>query len=1145
MRVTRAPYAANILTGLLLLMAAVLLPAGAVFAAYDVTISGNSSINGAWSGGSPDVWTPSGTGANVSVGEIRTRLNGGINVEISTGGAGSAGGNIDFNAVTTWNAGVLTLTAQKDITINAIMTVSAPAGLSMNYGAQGGIKVGLAPGEGQGYIGRVDFPGRSGKGFLTINGENYTVIKTLGVEGSATTLDLQGISGDLAGKYALGANIDASATAAGWNQNSGFEPLGDNISPFTGVFDGLGHTINGLKIDRSYDKWVGLFGYTAATTVLRNLGLAGGSLNGQDSVGGLAGYAAGLISNCYNSGLRVDGSDTAGGLVGINSATITDSYSTGTVNSTTAPGGLVGDNLDGSISYSYATGNVIGTDYVGGLVGYNTGLLLNSYARGIVFGNQQVGGLVGRNDLGFVLSDISDSYATGFVNGMTDVGGLVGWNDDPTSVNAGFWDTLTSNQTASDGGMGKTTAEMKQLATFVAAGWDISANESSTSVWRMIEGQSYPQLRRFVPPLSTAISKTATSITTSSATLNGTVNARYADTTVRFEYGPTAAYGASLAAIPASVLVGSGDTPVNVPISGLTAAKTYHYRVVATNSLGTVYGDDVIVVADKVLATVTLGDLNHTFDGSAKNAAAATNPSGKIVIITYNGSATPPTNAGSYAVIATISDSYYQGSATGTLTIAKAAATVALTGLSQTFDGSTKAVVATTAPAGLSTVIKYNGSETVPTLAGSYTVVATITDGNYSGSASGTLIIAKATPSVTWAAPAAMYLGSTLSGIQLNATSNASGSFVYTPAAGTVMNTIGTQTLSAAFTPADAANYNNATASASITVNSKLNPVITWAAPAAIAYGNALSDTQLNATASVAGAFSYTPASGAVLSAGSQTLTVTFTPADTLTYNTATKTVSLTVNKTAATITLSGLIASYDGSAKSVSATTSPAGKTVAITYDGSSTAPSAAGSYAVLATIIDANYSGSTFGTLVIALPTLTVAVTANGTQSTGIGGTVTSSPSGISCNNSVGGGPVVICTNSFSGTVNLYATPSALSVFGGWGGGECSGTGVCSVTINGDKTVTATFNQATLLQINGTAYPTLQSAYNAANQGAVVQMLDNTVAGTLDANRGVTVKLKGGYDTGYKNNAGTTAVSAPLIVRLGTVEIDRIVVK
>ena len=76
----------------------------------------------------------------------------------------------------------------------------------------------------------------------------------------------------------------------------------------------------------------------------------------------------------------------------------------------------------------------------------------------------------------------------------------------------------------------------------------------------------------------------------------------------------------------------------------------------------------------------------------------------------------------------------------------------------------------------------------------------------------------------------------------------------------------------------------------------KATPVITWATPADIVYGTALSATQLNATADVAGSFIYTPAAGAKLNAGAnQTLSVTFTPTDTANYKDASKTVQINV----------------------------------------------------------------------------------------------------------------------------------------------------------------------------------------------------------------------------------------------------------
>ena len=112
---------------------------------------------------------------------------------------------------------------------------------------------------------------------------------------------------------------------------------------------------------------------------------------------------------------------------------------------------------------------------------------------------------------------------------------------------------------------------------------------------------------------------------------------------------------------------------------------------------------------------------------------------------TYNGSANAPTNAGSYTVIGTINDANYQGSATDTLVIGQASGAITLGSLNQTYNGTAKAATATTTPSGLAVTLTYNGSANAPTNAGSYTVIGTINDANYQGSATNTLVIAQAT----------------------------------------------------------------------------------------------------------------------------------------------------------------------------------------------------------------------------------------------------------------------------------------------------------------------------------------------------------------------------------------------------------------
>ena len=138
---------------------------------------------------------------------------------------------------------------------------------------------------------------------------------------------------------------------------------------------------------------------------------------------------------------------------------------------------------------------------------------------------------------------------------------------------------------------------------------------------------------------------------------------------------------------------------------------------------------------------MTLGNLSQTYTGTTRTATVTTNPAGLVVGLTYNGSATPPTNAGSYAVVATVSTANYAGTATGTLTISTTSATVTLSNLTQTYTGTPRTATVTTAPAKLSVNLTYNDSTTAPTIPGSYTVVATVTEANHVGSATGTLAI--------------------------------------------------------------------------------------------------------------------------------------------------------------------------------------------------------------------------------------------------------------------------------------------------------------------------------------------------------------------------------------------------------------------
>jgi hypothetical protein len=280
-----------------------------------------------------------------------------------------------------------------------------------------------------------------------------------------------------------------------------------------------------------------------------------------------------------------------------------------------------------------------------------------------------------------------------------------------------------------------------------------------------------------------------------------------------------------------------------------------------------------------------------------------------------------PTSAGNYTVTASFAGStdYTVATASSPFTIAQVTPTMTATD-NGTYNGSahpgTALLSGVSGPAGSSldgvspNFTYYTGTSATGTplsgaliSAGTYTVVATFPGStNYtSQSASSTFTIAQAVPSVTWATPSAITFGTTLSATQLDASASVSGTFTYTPVSGAVLG-VGTHTLSVLFTPADTTDYTTATQTVQLVVN-QATPTITWTTPSAITFGTALSGTQLDAGANVAGTFTYTPAAGTVLAVGMQTLSATFTPSDATDYNTVTKTVQLVVSQATPTVT--------------------------------------------------------------------------------------------------------------------------------------------------------------------------------------------------------------------------------------------------
>jgi hypothetical protein len=190
------------------------------------------------------------------------------------------------------------------------------------------------------------------------------------------------------------------------------------------------------------------------------------------------------------------------------------------------------------------------------------------------------------------------------------------------------------------------------------------------------------------------------------------------------------------------------------------------------------------------------------------------------------------------------------------------------------------------------------------------TVSYTSTSLDYTDATGSTTIIVtapKPVPTITWATPASIVYGTALSATQFNATASVAGSFIDSPAVGTIF-TAGQHTLTAVFTPTDSTDYSSTVASVTLTVT-RATPILSWPTPATVPTGTVLSATQLDATANVPGSFTYSPAAGTYYSAaGNFGLSVSFQPVDSTDYGLATASVVLTV--TPATVTPSVTTAS-------------------------------------------------------------------------------------------------------------------------------------------------------------------------------------------------------------------------------------------
>ena len=289
--------------------------------------------------------------------------------------------------------------------------------------------------------------------------------------------------------YKLTADLDLSA-AAEWDGGRGFAPIGSHSVPFSGIFNGDGYVLRGLRIRRGgEDGGIGFFAYLGGGARVVSLGIVDARVEGRTNVGALAGevlatVGAGLedarLEDVWAWG-RVfgsDGSDISGGATEV----------------TTGVGGLVGRLAGGQIARGWFGGHVEDGDNTGGLVGFaetgNEQRIEDSWAMAAVRGGDMIGGLLGGARGGSPV--IYQSWAAGPVyatTALTDVGGLVGETRGNYSENS-FSGIETSGQ--SQAGGDDINAAVNSILTLTV--FNLTAGVAST-VWNFGSDSDFPVLR--------------------------------------------------------------------------------------------------------------------------------------------------------------------------------------------------------------------------------------------------------------------------------------------------------------------------------------------------------------------------------------------------------------------------------------------------------------------------------------------------------------------------------------------------------------------------------------------------------------------------------------------------------------------------
>jgi filamentous hemagglutinin family protein len=449
----------------------------------DLTICASCTTTASTSGNTFDT---NGSNSYLLVSDLTTALSS-ADITLQTSATDTGGnGDIFVNTAVNWSsANTLTLSAANRIFLNADITANngglvlsaANTAQSITSGSEAapsstGVIANIAVNkfnlaQGQWYQVSPTLPSFSVGSDFQINSASGAVqfLRAVGGTGDSSSpyqlTDIYGVQGInssaamLSANYQLANNIDASGTA-GWNNGTGFSPIGNDTTDFSGNFDGQNHTVNNYVSTRN-----GLFGVTDASATILNVGVTNATLTlshmSFGNFGLLVGENNGAVNNAYSTGSISNqdsgGGEILGGLVGQNNGSIDTSYSTSTLTNNDTGGyeivgGLVGLNnniISGTHSTSIITNNESsGSELLGGLVGQNFGLIDTSYSTGSItnndtHGSEVFGGLVGQNFYSISMAHSIENVSNNENGtGSENFGGLVGQN-------YGSIDTVYSN----------------------------------------------------------------------------------------------------------------------------------------------------------------------------------------------------------------------------------------------------------------------------------------------------------------------------------------------------------------------------------------------------------------------------------------------------------------------------------------------------------------------------------------------------------------------------------------------------------------------------------------------------------------------------------------------------------------------------